>query len=57
MPSNAVARVADSRPPTPGRFRVERRKGDDYLRAWYNFKGDQVLIHLPIRSAWKNRSE
>ena len=51
VPSRSVPQVADSRPPTPGRFRVERLKGDDYLRAWYNFNGDQVLIYLPIQSA------
>lgn len=48
VPSNAVSQVADSRPPTVGRFRVERLKGDDFLRLWYNHKGDQILIYLTI---------
>lgn len=51
VPSRAVDQVADSRPPTAGRFRVERLKEDDYLRAWYNFKGDQILIYLPLQAA------
>ena len=51
VPSGAVKQVAESAPPAAGRFRVERLKGDDYLRVWYNFKGDQVLIYLPIQKA------
>lgn len=51
VPSDAVQSVAESRPPAAGRFRVERLKEDDYLRAWYNFKGDQVLIYLPIQTS------
>lgn len=49
VPASAVSQVADSRPPTAGRFRVERLKGDDYLRLWYNHRGDQILIYLPIK--------
>ena len=51
VPAGSVKQVADSAPPAAGRFRVERLKEDDYLRLWYNFKGDQVLIYLPIQKA------
>ena len=49
VPARAVSQVADSRPPLAGRFRVERLRGDDFLRIWYNFAGDQILIYLPIQ--------
>lgn len=48
VPARAVSDVADSRPPAAGRFRVERLRGDDFLRVWYNFGGDQILIYLAI---------
>lgn len=49
VPAGAVAQVAESRPPSAGRFKVERLKGDDYLRLWHNHRGDQILIYLPIQ--------
>jgi hypothetical protein len=49
VPSRATEQVADARPPQPGRFRVQRLAQDDYVRIWFNLKGDQILIHLPIQ--------
>jgi hypothetical protein len=57
VPARAVKDVSDSRPPAPGQFRVQRLKSDDYLRLWYNLKGDQILIHLPIDSRTVARSK
>ena len=51
VPAASTRQVAESRPPASGRFRVERLKGDQYLRLWYNLGGDQILIHLPIAAA------
>ena len=48
VPGSAIKQVADSRPPAAGRHRIERLKGDDYLRIWINKNGDHVLLHLPM---------
>jgi hypothetical protein len=48
VPGSAIRRVAESAPPRPGRSRVDRLKGDDYLRVWFNKGGDHVLLHLAI---------
>jgi hypothetical protein len=44
-PSRAVAQVADVRPASAGRFRVERLKEDDFLRLWCQLAGRSDLIH------------
>lgn len=51
VPARATKEVAEARPPTQGRFRVERLKGNEYVRLWYNLKGDQILIYLPLAPA------
>ncbi len=51
VPASAVSEVAETRPPAKGRFRVEQLRGGDYLRVWYNFGGDQILIYLPIAAS------
>lgn len=33
-------------PPAAGAIKVERLKGDDYVRVWVNHAGVQYLIHL-----------
>ncbi|MGE3178107.1 MAG: hypothetical protein AB7O32_11595, partial [Vicinamibacterales bacterium] len=48
VPAGTLKTVADSAPPAPGQFAVQRLAGNDYLRLWYNLRGDQVLIHLPV---------
>lgn len=49
VPSGATKQVVDSAPPPPGRARVQHLREDDYLRVWFNYKGDQILIYLPIQ--------
>lgn len=48
VPSASAASVSESAPPHQGSVRVERLKDDDYYRLWFNYRGDQVLIYLPI---------
>jgi hypothetical protein len=40
--------VADTAPPRPGAARVERLREDKYYRVWFNHRGDQILIYLPM---------
>ena len=48
VPANTVPIVVKGTPPPPGQFRVQRLARDDdaFVRAWYNFGGDQLLIHF-----------
>ena len=46
VPSADVAKVAKKKGPAPGASRVERLKGDDYVRVWINRGGNHYLIHL-----------
>jgi hypothetical protein len=48
VPADAIAQVADGTPPARGSHRVERLKEDDYVRVWFNARGQHVLLHLPI---------
>ncbi|MGE3510076.1 MAG: hypothetical protein AB7N65_14470 [Vicinamibacterales bacterium] len=53
IPADAVQTVAEATPPARGRFTVQRltRDSDDYVRLWYNLRGDQILIYLPAANA------
>ena len=51
VPGPAIDEVAEGTPPGPGRSRVERLRGNEYLRIWYNHRGTHVLLHLPLASA------
>jgi hypothetical protein len=48
IPSTEVKGVAKLNPPPRGESRVELLKGNDYLRVWFNRRGTQFLIHLPV---------
>lgn len=48
IPGSEIGEVAQGSPPAPGERRVERLKGDEYVRIWVNVRGDHVLLHLPI---------
>jgi hypothetical protein len=48
VPQSAVKEVAEAGTPAPGRVRVQRLRGDEYYRVWFNHRGDHVLIYLPI---------
>lgn len=52
VPSKSVPDVAEAKPPAAGRAKVEQLKeGDDYVRLWFNHRGDQILIYLPYAPA------
>jgi hypothetical protein len=57
VPAPVVDQVAEKAPPAQGRFRVERLRGDEYIRLWYNLNRDQILIHLPRQAAVPARSQ
>ena len=46
VPSADVSKVAKDKAPAPGTSRVQKLKGDDYVRVWINRGGNQYLIHL-----------
>jgi len=48
VPGDEIDEVAEASPPGPGARRVERLKGDEFVRVWVNVRGDHVLLHLPI---------
>ena len=48
IPASAIGQVADTKPPRPGLVRVERLREDKYYRVWFNHRGDQILIYLPM---------
>jgi hypothetical protein len=50
VPSADARDVVRGPVPRLGAVRVQRLKGDDYYRVWFNYKGDQVMIYLPTRS-------
>jgi hypothetical protein len=41
--------------PVPGRVRVQTLRSGEYLRLWFNYGGDQVLVYLPFASAAATR--
>jgi hypothetical protein len=46
VPSADIGKVAKGKGPAPGASRVERLRGDDYVRVWINRGGNHFLIHL-----------
>jgi hypothetical protein len=47
IPSNEIEQVAKSRRPAPGTSKVEKLKGDDYVRVWINRGGTNYIINMP----------
>lgn len=57
VPSAAISAVADISSPQPSRYRIDVLRGDEYLRIWFNHRGDHVLLHLPLITAdWLQRN-
>jgi hypothetical protein len=48
---DAVRQVAKGPAPASGSAKVERLKGDDYLRVWINRGGTHYLVHFQISAA------
>ena len=46
VPSADIGKVAKGKGPAAGASRVEKLRGDDYVRAWINRGGNHYLIHL-----------
>jgi hypothetical protein len=46
VPNADIGKVAKAKGPAPGASRVERLRGDDYVRVWINRGGNHYLIHL-----------
>ena len=46
VPSADIGKVAKGKGPGPGATRVEKLRGDDYVRVWINRGGNHYLIHL-----------
>jgi len=46
VPSADIGKVAKGKPPAPNSSKVERLRGDDYVRVWINRGGNHYLIHL-----------
>ena len=46
VPNADIGKVAKGKGPAPGASRVERLRGDDYVRVWINRGGNHYLIHL-----------
>ncbi len=47
IPSTEIEQVAKSRRPAPGTAKVEKLKGDDYVRVWINRGGTNYIINVP----------
>jgi hypothetical protein len=47
IPAAEIDQVAKSRKPANGSMKVEKLKGDDYVRIWINRGGTNYLINLP----------
>jgi len=45
--ASEIGQVAKSRRPAPGTSKVERLKGDDYVRVWINRGGMNYIINMP----------
>jgi len=50
IPAAEIDQVAKSRKPANGSMKVEKLKGDDYVRIWINRGGTNYLINLPASS-------
>jgi hypothetical protein len=46
VPSADISKVAKDKGPAPGASRVQKLRGDDYVRVWINRGGNHYLIHL-----------
>jgi hypothetical protein len=51
VPNAEIGKVAKAKPPAPGTTRVERLRGDEFVRVWINHGGNHYLIHLPTAAA------
>ena len=45
VPNADISKVAKGKGPAPGASRVEKLRGDDYVRVWINRGGNHYLIH------------
>lgn len=45
--ASEIDSIAESRRPAAGNSRVERLKGDDYVRVWINRGGTNYIINMP----------
>lgn len=48
LTGDAVQQVAKGAAPASGSARVERLKGNDYLRVWINRSGTHYLLHFQV---------
>ena len=48
VPGTEVNHVTGRDLPSRGSVRVERLREDDHYRLWFNYRGEQVLVYLPI---------
>jgi hypothetical protein len=49
VPASDARAVAHEALPARGTARIERLKDGDYYRVWFNYKGDRVMVYLPVR--------
>jgi hypothetical protein len=47
IPAADIDKIAKSRKPAPGTSKVEKLKGDDYVRVWINRGGNNYIINMP----------
>lgn len=47
IPAGDIDKIAKSRKPAPGTSKVEKLKGDDYVRVWINRGGNNYIINMP----------
>lgn len=47
IPASDMQQIAKSRRPAPGTAKVEKLKGDDYVRVWINRGGTNYIINMP----------
>lgn len=51
IPDSAIADVAKGPGPRANGVRVDRLKGGEYVRIWFNVDGANYLVHLPVTTA------
>ncbi len=47
IPAGEIDSVAESRKPAANSAKVEKLKGDDYIRVWINRGGNNYIINMP----------
>jgi hypothetical protein len=47
VPNSEVSTIVKGPKPPNGGVRIDKLKGDDYVRVWINRGGNNYLIHLP----------